>query len=56
MKEEIVESASEISLKYPYSAKDEAKFKAIAKLGDEGWEMILKEPDKTPFYFKRRKQ
>jgi hypothetical protein len=53
--------ASEISKKYPYvSAREEAGFKAIAKLGDEGWEMVLKEPDKeriiTPFYFKRRKQ
>ena len=62
-KDEIVEitPAPEINKKYPYiSAREEARFKAIAKLGDEGWEMILKEPDKdrviTPLYFKRPKQ
>ena len=61
-KEEVVEVASEMGKKYPfpYSVREEAKFKAIAKLGDEGWEMVLKEPDKdrviTPFYFKRPKQ
>lgn len=56
-KEEVVEIASEAGKKYPYnSVREEARFRAIAKLGDEGWEMILKEPDKTPFYFKRPKQ
>ena len=49
-KEEIVEIASELGRKYPYnSVREEAKFKAIAKLGDEGWEMILKEPDKDQY-------
>jgi hypothetical protein len=40
----------------------EAMAKALAKLGDEGWEMVLKEPDLENrarggiFYFKRPKQ
>ncbi|MCI0552567.1 MAG: hypothetical protein L0287_16575 [Anaerolineae bacterium] len=40
---------------------EEALSKAMAKLGDEGWEMVMKEPDsdnisRKVFYFKRPKQ
>jgi len=59
-KEETVEFVTDIGKKN-FSLRDEALAKAIAKLGDEGWEMVSKEPDpengtRQIFYFKRPKQ
>lgn len=60
LKEETVEFVPGIG-KRNFFLTDEALDKAIAKLGDEGWEMVLKEPDaedkpRTIIYFKRPKQ
>jgi hypothetical protein len=60
LKEETVEFVPDAG-KRNFFLTDEALDKAIAKLGDEGWEMVLKEPDtedrpRTIFYFKRPKQ
>jgi hypothetical protein len=60
IKEETVEFVPDAG-KRNYFLTDEALDKAINKLGDEGWEMVLKEPDtedrpRTIFYFKRPKQ
>lgn len=58
---ETVEFVPDIGNRSPDYGKA-ALAKAIAKLGDEGWEMVLKEPDTTEdrtrkvFYFKRPKQ
>lgn len=53
-KEEIVEFVPGIGKSAEFR---DAVAKAIAKLGDEGWEMVLKEPDSGYiFYFKRPKQ
>jgi hypothetical protein len=53
-KEETVEFAPDVGKKADIRA---AWDKAIAKLGDEGWEMVLKEPGTGfAFYFKRPKQ
>jgi hypothetical protein len=59
-KEETVEFVPDIGKKNFY-LRDEALAKAIAKLGDEGWEMVSKDPDpesgtRHTFYFKRPKQ
>ena|SRR2546428_13819935 len=59
-KEETVEFVPEIG-KSNVLLGDEALSKAMAKLGDEGWEMVSKEPDpengtRKIFYFKRPKQ
>jgi hypothetical protein len=58
-KDETVESVSD-SGKSMAKAGGDALAKAIAKLGDEGWEMVSKELDTggkfKPFYFKRPKQ
>ena len=50
-KEEIVEFVPDFGKSAELS---DALAKAIAKLGDQGWEMFLKEPDGR--YFKRPKQ
>ena len=50
-KEEVVEFAPEFGKSAELR---DALVKAIAKLGNEGWEMVLKEPDGR--YFKRPKQ
>jgi hypothetical protein len=53
-KEETVEFAPDVGKKPEIR---DAWAKAIAKLGDEGWEMVLKEPGSGyTFYFKRLKQ
>jgi hypothetical protein len=53
-KEEAVEFAPAIGKS---AGLKDACNKAIAKLGDEGWEMILRAPDNGyVFYFKRPKQ
>jgi len=59
-KEETVEFVPDIGKKN-FFLRDEALAKAIAKLGDEGWEMVSKDPDPESgtrhiFYFKRPKQ
>lgn len=58
-KEETVEVVPDIGKRYPDG--EDALAKAIAKLGEEGWEIIMKEPnlenrDRYIFYFKRPKQ
>ena len=62
-KEETVEFVPDFERRNDYRIHEKgALARAIAKLGDEGWEMVLKEPDidKTThidiFYFKRPKQ
>lgn len=60
VKEEIVEFVSDIKKRSIYSYTNGALAKAMAKLGDEGWELVSKESDTDrnvkPFYFKRPKQ
>lgn len=63
-KEETVEFVPDFGQRGEYRIYEHgALSKAIAKLGDEGWEMVLKEPDPDPaqrprniYYFKRPKQ
>ncbi len=62
-KEEIVEFVPDIGQRGEYRIYETgALSKAIAKLGEEGWELVSKEPDidktnhVTIFYFKRPKQ
>lgn len=61
-KDEIVEFVPNIGQRDEYRIHEKgAMAKAMAKLGDEGWEMVSKEPDtddktRNIFYFKRPKQ
>ena len=59
-KKETVEFVPDFGKKVEYYfIENGALSKAIAKLGDEGWEMVSKEPENTSghiFYFKRPKQ
>lgn len=59
IKEEIIELSPDIGRKYG-DLEQEVLAKAIAKLGEDGWEMIAKEPSRenntiNVFYFKRPK-
>lgn len=59
-REETVEFAPDFGKSLSFEGR-EALAKALAKLGDEGWEMVLKEPapenlTRDIFYFKRPKQ
>jgi len=61
VREETVEFVSEIGKRNSSPVVDETLSKTIAKLGNEGWEMVLKQPDfekyaGNTFYFKRPKQ
>jgi len=60
VKEETIEFVPDIGQRNEVRIENGALNKAIAKLGDEGWELVSKEPDtdkiRNIFYFKRPKQ